>query len=74
MNEANVRYIFVYPDPYILQYDITHGICLCLVALAFIWHMNYIVGYFYRHTDSDSDSHNLFNINMYIYIVQQKEY
>ena len=25
-------------------------------------------------TDSDSDSNNLFNINMYIYIVQQKEH
>ena len=46
MKEAHVRYIFVYPDPYILQYDITHGICLCLVALAFIWHMNYMVDIF----------------------------
>ena len=25
-------------------------------------------------SDSDSDSNNLFNINMYIYIVQQKEH
>ena len=35
---------------------------------------NYIFQMFKRQKNSDSDLNNIFNINMYIYIVQQKYY